>query len=56
MDKLNGVRALVQQSRVVDLTEEEDIVAARMVGQLSTSGREKTLDERSERLGMRPPR
>ncbi|GMN57043.1 hypothetical protein TIFTF001_026140 [Ficus carica] len=40
--------ALVQPSRVVDLTKEEDAVAARMARQPSTSGFEETPDEVSE--------
>lgn len=57
MDELNGVRALVQPSRVVDLTEEEDAVATRMAGQPNTSGFEETPDEGSESsMSAIPPR
>ncbi|GMN66343.1 hypothetical protein TIFTF001_035413 [Ficus carica] len=51
MDKLNGARASVQPSRVVDLTEEEDAVVVRTTGHPSTSNREETLDEGSESSG-----
>ncbi|GMN38576.1 hypothetical protein TIFTF001_007813 [Ficus carica] len=55
MEELNGVQAIMQISRVVDLTEEEDAVAARMARYLSTSGREETPDEESESSGSVTP-
>ena len=55
MDELNGVRAPMQLSRVVDLAEPEDATAARMAGHLSTSGCEEAPDEGLESSGSVTP-
>ena len=55
MDELNGVRAPMQLSRVVDLTEEDDAVAARTAGHPSTSGCEEAPDEGLESSGSVTP-
>ncbi|GMN28212.1 hypothetical protein TIFTF001_044211 [Ficus carica] len=55
MDELNGVWAPVQPSRVVDLTEEEDATAVRMVGHPNKFGCEEAPDKGSESSGSATP-